>query len=131
MENIYDKARELGKLIQDSPEMAAVKEAEKKQEEDEKAQEMIKEYNLLRMNLARKAQSENATPETLKEIREELNKEFAKLTENQSILAFINAKKAFDVMVGNINDILAFYITGEEPKKSSCSSDCSSCGGCH
>ena len=130
MANIYDKAKELGQMIQNSPEMAAMAEADKKQLADPQAQEMIKAYNLVRMNLARKAQSDNITKEEMDKIRQELTDEFTKLTENQNIAEYVNAKRAFDTMITAINDILSRYITGDD-QPHACTSDCSTCGGCH
>ena len=130
MANIYDKAKELGQMIQNSPEMAAMAEADKKQLADPQAQEMIKAYNLVRMNLARKAQSDNITKEEMDKIRQELTDEFTKLTENQNIAEYVNAKRAFDTMITAINDILSRYITGDD-QPHTCTSDCSTCGGCH
>ena len=49
--DILEMAKELGKAIADSDLMAAVKKAEDVQNNDEKAQQLIGEYNLKRMQL--------------------------------------------------------------------------------
>ena len=41
---------------------------------------------------------------------------------------YIDAKKEFDAMVNQVNQMLNFYITGQDPN---CTHDCSTCGGCH
>ena len=53
---INEKAHELGELIKASAEMARLKETEALQAEDENAKELLKEFNLNRMNLARDMQ---------------------------------------------------------------------------
>ena len=40
----------------------------------------------------------------------------------------LDAKAKLDAVVNQVNQILNFYITGQDPN---CTHDCSSCGGCH
>lgn len=127
--DILEMARELGKAIAESELMAAVKKAEEIQDNDEQAQKLIGEYNLKRMQLAQKAQKENATKEDMEAIRAELSAEFDKLMENENIKNFINARKELDAVMEQVNNIISFYVTGRT--NGGCSSDCSSCGGCH
>ena len=105
MNEIIEKTRELGELIQNSEEMKNAKNAEILQENDDEAQALLKEFNLQRMNLARDM-----------------------LEKSESIKKYIDAKKEFDAMVNQVNQMLNFYITGQDPN---CTHDCSTCGGCH
>ncbi len=124
---IFNKVRELGEMIQESAEMKAMKDAEIAQENDETAQTAMQEYNLNRMNLARDMQSGKMSRE---EAVEKNNAAFEELCEKApTVKAYIDAKKNFDGMVNQINQILNYYITGMEP--GGCTHDCSSCGGCH
>lgn len=126
MNDILEKTRELGELIQNSEEMKKVKEAEAAQSLDEAAQELLKEFNLNRMNLARDMQNGNITRE---EAIEKNNKAFDEVLEkSETIKKFIEAKNEFDAVINQMNQILNFYITGQDP---SCTHDCSTCGGCH
>lgn len=126
MNDILEKTRELGELIQNSEEMKKVKEAESAQSLDEAAQELLKEFNLNRMNLARDMQNGNITRE---EAIEKNNKAFDEVLEkSETIKKFIEAKNEFDAVINQMNQILNFYITGQDP---SCTHDCSTCGGCH
>ena len=59
---ILEKAHELGAMIQESPEMAAMKQAEEAQAADETAQTLLQEFNLKRMNLARDMQAGKIEP---------------------------------------------------------------------
>ena len=126
MTDIFEKTRELGELIQTSEEMKALKDAEAKQEVDETAQTLLKEFNLKRMNLSRDMQNgkitrEQAIAENTKAYEEVISK-------SETIKNYVEAKKLFDGMVNQINQILNYYITGQQP---GCSHDCSTCGGCH
>lgn len=124
--DIFEKTRELGEMIRESKEMAEVKEAEARQEADETAQTLLQEYNLARMNLVRDMQAGKITHDEAVEKNSKLFDEM--LADNEVISNYIEKKKQFDAMVGEINSILNYYITGQEP---GCTHDCSSCGGCH
>ncbi len=127
--DILEMARELGKTIAESELMAAVKTAEEKQNNDEEAQKLIGEYNLKRMQLGQRVQQENPTKEEMEAIRQELADEFDKLMQNDTIKNYIEARKNLDAILEQVNNIISFYVTGKT--NHGCSSDCSSCGGCH
>lgn len=125
--DIFEKTRELGELIRSSQEMANVQSAEAAQDADETAQTLLKEYNLERMNLVRDMQAGKITHE---EAIAKNNEIFEKtIATNETIANYVEAKKQFDAMVNEVNQILNYYITGQQP--GGCSCDCSSCGGCH
>lgn len=125
--DIFEKTRELGELIRSSQEMANVQAAEAAQDADETAQTLLKEYNLERMNLVRDMQAGKITHE---EAIAKNNEIFEKtIATNETIANYVEAKKQFDAMVNEVNQILNYYITGQQP--GGCSCDCSSCGGCH
>ena len=126
MNEIIEKTRELGEMIQASEEMKNVKNMEILQENDDKAQELLKEFNMQRMNLARDMQSNKITRE---EAIKKNNEAFDDmLSKSETIKKYIEAKKEFDALVNQVNQILNFYITGQDPN---CTHDCSSCSGCH
>lgn len=126
MNSIIEKARELGEMIQASEEMKNMKNAEILQENNTEAQELLKEFNMQRMNLARDMQNNKISRE---EAVKKNNEAFEKLlSDSEVIKSYIEAKKEFDNMVNQINQVLNFYITGQDPN---CTHDCSTCGGCH
>lgn len=123
---LTEKAHELGKMIEECPEMVLLRKCEAAQEADEEAQELLKEFNLKRMNLVRDMQSEKISREEAAKANSEA---FAQMLEKSaSIKAYVDAKKDFDAVVQEINGIINYYITGQEP---GCTHDCSTCGGCH
>ena len=145
MNEIIEKTRELGELIQNSEEMKNAKNAEILQENDDEAQALLKEFNLQRMNLARDMQNNKISREEaiqkdnhdVYHLQENLNisqltrinEAFEEMLEkSESIKKYIDAKKEFDAMVNQVNQMLNFYITGQDPN---CTHDCSTCGGCH
>lgn len=126
MNEIVEKTRELGELIQNSEEMKNAKNMEILQDNDENAQELLKAYNLQRMNLARDMQNNKITREEAVKKNNEAFEEM--LSKSDTIKKYVEAKKEFDNMVNQVNQILNFYITGQDPN---CTHDCSTCGGCH
>lgn len=123
---IIEKAHELGEMIEASEEMKALKEAEKIQAEDDAAQQLVADFNIKRMNLAREIQSGKITEE---EAIKKNNEAFSEMVEkSESIKNYVAAKENFDKMVNGINNVINIYIMG---KQGGCTHDCSSCGGCH
>jgi len=123
---IFNKVRELGEMIQASDEMKAMKMAEVEQENSEDARRELGVYNTNRIALAKDMQSGKISRE---EAVEKNNAAFEELcAKAPAVKAYIDAKKTFDGMVEQINQILNYYITGVDP---SCTHNCSTCGGCH
>lgn len=123
---LTEKAHELGKMIKESPEMEKLTACEAAQAQDEAAQELLREFNLKRMNLVRDMQSEKISREDAARMNSEA---FNEMLEKSAVLAeYVEAKKDFDAVVQSVNGIINYYITGEEP---GCTHDCSTCGGCH
>ena len=107
MNEIIEKTRELGELIQNSEEMKNAKNAEILQENDDMQNNKISREEAIQKN----------------------NEAFEEMLEkSESIKKYIDAKKEFDAMVNQVNQMLNFYITGQDPN---CTHDCSTCGGCH
>ena len=124
--DIFEKTRELGEMIQESEQMKKAKDLEAKQQSDEEASALLKEFNLNRIKLARDMQNVKITKEAAIEAN---NKAFDDMCEKSQIIReYIAAKQEFDSLVQQVNQILNYYITGTDPN---CTHDCSTCGGCH
>ena len=124
--DIFEKTRELGEMIQQSELMQKTKELEAKQQSDETASALLKEFELNRLNLARDMQNGKLSRE---EAIKKNNEAFDELCEKSPIIReYIETKQQFDAMVQQVNQILNYYITGTDPN---CTHDCSTCGGCH
>lgn len=124
--NMLEKAHELGQLIKESEEMKALKAAEEAQANDETAQTKVADFNIKRMNLARDMQEGKITQE---EAIKQNNEAFNEMIEScEAIKNYVEAKKAFDNMLNEVNGIINVYITGEQ---GGCTHDCHTCSGCH
>ena len=123
---VIEKANELGQLIKDCPEMKALTDAEQAQAKDDAAQELIKEFNLKRMNLARDMQAGKLTQE---EAIKQNNDAFSEMVEKSEVIKnYVEAKKAFDKLIAGVNSVINLYIMGDQ---GGCTHDCHTCGGCH
>lgn len=126
MDTILEKARELGEAIQQSEEMKRYKAAELKQSQDEAAADLMREYNIKRMNLARDMQ--NGKIERAEAVKQNTMAFEEMVEKSETIKEFVAAKKEFDTAIQRMNQMLNYYITGQDPN---CTHDCSTCGGCH
>ena len=126
MDTIIEKARELGEVIQQSEEMKRYKAAELAQSQDEEAAELMREYNVKRMNLARDMQ--NGKIERAEAVKQNTLAFEEMVEKSETIKEFVEAKKEFDMAIQRMNQMLNYYITGQDPN---CTHDCSTCGGCH
>ena len=125
MEELILKARELAEMIKTSKEYLLAKETENIQANDEKAQEMIKEYNEKRRDIAVKMQYGQMSDEETEALRKEINEAFDKLMEYDVIRNYVEAQKDFEILNQEIMNIIAGAVNG------GCSGSCSSCSGCH
>lgn len=128
---IIEKAQELGELIAESPERAAVEAAADKMNNDEEAVMLLATYNENRRAATEKLKDKEPTKEELQEYREYVQAEFEKIVQNKIIAEYLEADKAFDLMVQQVNAVLSYFITGQETEGGACSGSCSTCGGCH
>lgn len=127
--SIIEKAKELGLMIAESDEYLKMKKAEENQKNDPDAQLLLAQFNTARAKLTARAQNPNITPEEMNQIREEMEQEYAKIEQNPSIIAYINAISAFNDLMQGVNAAIMMYIA---PEESSCGGgDCGSCSGCH
>lgn len=126
MDTILEKARELGEAIQQSEEMKRYKAAELAQSQDDTAADLMREYNIKRMNLARDMQ--NGKIERAEAVKQNTMAFEEMVEKSDTIKEFVEAKKEFDMAIQRMNQMLNYYITGQDPN---CTHDCSTCGGCH
>ncbi len=129
MTEIIEKAKELGAMLQASEQMRRYNAAQAAFEADEKVQNLVKEYNLQRMNMMNVSAEEDQDGARMAELEERVKGIYAKVMEAPTMIEMQAAGQALQELVGQINGVISFYVTGEEP--TSCTHDCSTCGGCH
>lgn len=129
MEEILQKAKELGIMIAESGEFEMLKIAEERQLADPEAQKLMMEYATKRDELTKKASSPDVTKEEFEELRNQIQAEFEKICVNENIKAYLDANAAFSNMINQVNSIIGYFVKGGE--EGGCSGNCSGCSGCH
>lgn len=130
MTKIIELAHALGEEIAKSDEIRALELAKSVFEADVELQAKMKEYEADRLLLGRELAKDSSladenTITTLKARIEVLTKEISK---NVKYIAFSHAQSTLNQLMQSVNDEIKFCITGERP--STCTHDCSTCGGC-
>ncbi len=129
MTEIIEKTKELGALLQSSEQIQKYNAAKAAYDQDEEVQKLAQEFNLHRMTMMSLSEAEDQDPERIAEIEERIKGVYEKIMANDKMIAMQRTAKAVEELMAQVNGVISFYVTGEEP--TSCTHDCSTCGGCH
>ena len=129
MNDILQKAKELGMMIAESGELEKLKIAEERQLADPEAQKLMMEYAQKRDELAKKAQSPDISKEEFEDIKNKMQEEFEKMCVNENVKAYLDASNAFSNLINQVNSIIGYFVKGGDA--GGCSGNCSGCSGCH
>ena len=132
MDKVFEKTRELGQALLESEAYQRVKDAEEKAMKNEQAAAAMGEYLEKRTELQAMVQGENPDPAVLKRLSDEMDEAQQRLQMMDDILALNAARDEFNSLIGQINQVLQFIVTGnmEEPV-GGCTGSCATCSGCH
>ena len=90
---------------------------------------------LKRMAINNEACKEDRNEEKLKTLNTEMRDLYAKVMTNENMTAYNNAKTDLDTVLQRVLAIITQSAEGEDPDttdySTSCTHDCSTCGGCH
>ena len=133
--DVIKEARNLGKAIQSDPRFLRYAKARLANDDNSELQDAIGNFNLVRMELDREANSETKSDDKIKELNEKLRGIYSEIMSSPSMVEYNTAKAELDNMVNEVNVIISKCIDGEDPDTcdttSGCTGSCSSCGGCH
>ncbi len=135
MENIIRTTKELGKQIQANEHYIAMSKAREAVDANDELQKQIQEFTLLKMQLNQELSKEPRDDAKVSALDAEIRALHKTVTENPIMVAYNDAKLAFDKVVDMVNRILSASLNGLDPETAdqieSCSGSCSSCAGCH
>ena len=136
MSDIISLTRQLGAAIQEQDAYLEYQAAKAANDNDEQLQNLIGEFNLLRMSLSAELQKDEdqKSQSKIDELNNQLQSTYNAVMENESMKNFNQAKSNMDQLTNKITSIIAMCIEGENPETcepASCSGSCSTCGGCH
>ena len=132
--DLFEKAKEFGKLIQQDQRFKDFQEALKVSEGNKELQDMIGQFNLKLMNLKNENGKKEKDNEKIKQLDKELSSLHHDILKNELMINFENKTKELEKLVNGICKIIVESSKGQDPDKieiDSCSGDCSTCGGCH
>ncbi|MCL2077708.1 MAG: YlbF family regulator [Oscillospiraceae bacterium] len=130
------KARELGKAIQGDARFKAYFAAKEKNDTDEGLQNLIGEFNLQRENLSMEISKpdEEKNQEKIDRLNTKMRETYAEIMSNENMKEYSRAKGEVDLLVNQVNQIIAMCCEGDDPDtcqpKDCGSGGCSGCKGC-
>ena len=135
MDTLLAMAIDLAVQLQADPRCEAVMAATKAADEDETLQSLISEFNLKRLAINTEEGKEDVDTEKIRQLNQELRECYAAVMANEKMMAYNEAKGELDMLVNKIQFAINLAAQGQDPnlaaQESSCTGDCSSCGGCH
>ncbi len=135
MDNVIEKTRELGKLIQQDARYKAYVAAREKNDSDPELQKMISEFNDLRTELAGEMAKDDKDAEKLTQLDDDIKTLYGNIMGSELMMEFETAKAAMDTMLSQINTVITQCANGEDPDTcpvtTGCTGSCDSCAGCH
>lgn len=135
MDTLLAMAIDLATQLQADPRCEAVMAATKAADEDEALQSLISEFNLKRLAINTEESKDEADPEKIRQLNQELRECYAAVMANEKMMAYNTAKGELDMLVNKIQFAINLAAQGQDPnlaaQESSCTGDCGTCGGCH
>ncbi len=134
--DLIELARQIGREIQQDETYIKMRLAEQTSEGDTQLQEMINTYNMTRISIDDEATNAERDMAKLRELNTQLRQTYAKIMQNENMIAYNNAKQEFDQKLQRVLAIIQNSADGENPDTtdcipSGCTGSCSSCSGCH
>ena len=133
--DIIEKAREPGKLIQQEESYIALQKAQADADADMELQNLIGDFNMKRMSINNEASKKDKDSDKLALLNSQMREDYSKIMSNKNMIAYNEAKDAFDMVANRVLAIVQQSAEGADPETadystSSCSGSCSTCGGC-
>ena len=129
MEKIMELASMLGDSIKESDEIKRLNAAEEAYKADPDLQRKVTEYNVQTLAMTEEYKKADKDMEVIDAIEKRINVLYQEITELPVMQEYTAAQEAVNGLMEKVNNEIQFRITGEKP--SSCTHDCSTCGGCH
>ncbi|MBR1560521.1 MAG: YlbF family regulator [Clostridia bacterium] len=130
MDMVFQKTRELGEALLQSEAYLNMKAAEDKAMANADAAQTMAGFLEKRGELHALMQSENPDPVAMKRVSDEMDDLQDRMQMIDDVVALTEARNQFNSLIGQINQVLQFIVTGRM-EEADCGGDCSACGGCH
>ena len=126
---IFELAAELGKALKEDEKLVKLEEAKKAYEESKTLQKNLVEFEVQQKALQQEIAKEERDTIFIEVIQKRINELYNAITADEAFVALGDAQAEVNELMNAVNTTITYNITGEMP--SSCTHDCSTCGGCH
>ncbi len=125
--SIEEIAAQLGKAIKEDDRIKELNAARDAYETSEELRTLMTEYEVNQKAIEFEAGKPDVEEELVKKIQTRLDELYDKIMEHPVFVRLNEAQNEVNSFMEAVNNIITFNITGELP--SSCTHDCSTCGG--
>ena len=133
--DIIEMTRKLGVEIQQQEVFKNYIKAKAANDNDVELQDMIGQFNVIRMQLDQLLSADEKDGDKVKELNSQLKDTYTAIMGRESMMNYNIAKGELDVLVNQINAIIEHTLDGDDPMTcdiaSNCTGSCSTCSGCH
>ena len=127
--NIFELAAALGKALKDDARLVRLDAAKKAYESDKDLQKHMIEYEVQQRALQGEITKDERDTVFIDMIQKRIDELYKAIMEHPVFSELNEAQAEVNELMNSVNSTITYNITGELP--SSCTHDCSSCGGCH
>lgn len=133
--DIIEMTRKLGVEIQQQEVFKNYIKAKAANDNDVELQDMIGQFNVIRMQLDQALSADEKDADKVKELNAQLKDTYTAIMGRESMMNYNIAKGELDVLVNQINAVIEHALDGDDPLTcdiaSNCTGSCSTCSGCH
>lgn len=133
--DIIEMTRKLGVAIQQEEVFKNYIKAKAANDNDVELQDMIGQFNVIRMQLDQALSADEKDSDKVKELNTQLKDTYTNIMGRESMMNYNVAKGELDVLVNQINAVIEHTLEGDDPMTcdiaSNCTGSCSTCSGCH
>ena len=134
MRNVMMKTQELAEAILESEVYQKMKLREREAQQNEEASAVLQDMIDKRHRVEEILSSADMKPEELQKASQEMVDAEKRMNENPLLQDLKAARKDFQTMMDNVNQLLRLVVTGEVPEEvsatASCGGNCAGCSGC-
>ena len=126
---IFEIAAELGKAIREDARYQKFEAAKLAYDACDELQKNMVEYEVQQTALRNEYAKEEKDMVFIEAIQKRIDELYKSVTEAPEFIALNESQNEINELMNSVNTTITYNITGEMP--SSCTHDCSTCGGCH
>ena len=126
---IFELAAELGRALKEDDRLVRLEAARIAYENDAHVLELATEYEAQQRAIQVEAMKEDRDDALIDSLQARIDELYDAIVGSESYRELEAAQNEVNDLMNSVNSTITYQITGKEP--SSCTHDCSSCGGCH